>query len=362
MRYGIPLLGNRVAPRCTCADCMLVVTLARGRITTQDRVPLDITNPLNLLSGLRTRRVDTLVCGGIGPQAREMLAGEDIGVIDNVACSADEVLSAIAAGRLRSDYGFGAESRSAPGRPALSAVPVAQREAAEVDGKSRIDCLACRNRVCLRGETCAAALLGSAPRVTADAHRMLEAATDISTEEERQLCRLAELVYFCLEMQFRRIGIAFCEDLREPAQVLYGVLGRSFETVPVCCKAGGPPGGETQHDAERPGPASVVPPVTCNPVAQARLLNRAGTELNVIVGLCMGADCVFTRESDAPVTTLFVKDRSLANNPIGAVYSEYYLRESVTTARPWPTSDGTGHQAASHHRLSENHSAREELS
>ena len=75
-----------------------------------------------------------------------------------------------------------------------------------------------------------------------------------------------------------------------------------------------------------------VPPIACNPVAQARILNRAETDLNVIVGLCMGSDCLFTQESEAPVTTLFVKDKSLANNPIGAVYSEHYLRESVTTS------------------------------
>jgi uncharacterized metal-binding protein len=46
----------------------------------------------------------------------------------------------------------------------------------------------------------------------------------------------------------------------------------------------------------------------------------------------MGADCIFSRFSDAPVTTLFVKDRSLANNPIGAVYSDYYLKEGIQTA------------------------------
>jgi len=35
------------------------------------------------------------------------------------------------------------------------------------------------------------------------------------------------------------------------------------------------------------------------------------------------------------VTTLFVKDKSLVNNPIGAIYSDYYLNE-VTRA---PASD-----------------------
>jgi len=58
-------------------------------------------------------------------------------------------------------------------------------------------------------------------------------------------------------------------------------------------------------------------------------LNRVGVDLNVMVGMSMGADCIFSRFSDAPVTALFVKDRSLANNPIGAIYSEYYLREAT---------------------------------
>ena len=67
----------------------------------------------------------------------------------------------------------------------------------------------------------------------------------------------------------------------------------------------------------------------CNPLGQAAALNAAKTDLNIASGLCVGADCVFNQASHAPVTTLFVKDKSLANNPIGALYSERYLRESI---------------------------------
>jgi uncharacterized metal-binding protein len=296
-------------------------------------MPLDITSPLSLVPMLRSRRVDVVVCGGISPQTRGAMEAADIKIMDNVACSVDELLSAITGGRLRSGYGFGTE-------------PAAIESALSLDSQSQggtgIDCLACRDRVCLQGERCDALPPPAATPLSSDTQRMLEASTDISSEEERQLCRLAELVYFCLEMNFKRVGIAFCEELREPAEILCSVLDRSFETVPVGCKVGGPPlAGD-----------STLPPITCNPVAQAGTLNRVGTDLNVIVGLCMGADCVFTRESSAPVTTLFVKDRSLANNPIGAVYSEYHLRESVTTTHPWPASN----------RLSEVNAAREERS
>ena len=65
----------------------------------------------------------------------------------------------------------------------------------------------------------------------------------------------------------------------------------------------------------------------CDPCSIAAVLNASHTDLNVLVGLCVGADCLFNRESKAMVTTLFVKDKSLANNPIGAVYSHYYLKD-----------------------------------
>ena len=71
--------------------------------------------------------------------------------------------------------------------------------------------------------------------------------------------------------------------------------------------------------------------VACNPIGQADILNKAEVDFNVLIGLCIGTDCIFTQLSNAPVSTLFVKDKSLANNPIGAVYSDYYLKE-VTNA------------------------------
>ena len=58
----------------------------------------------------------------------------------------------------------------------------------------------------------------------------------------------------------------------------------------------------------------------CNPILQAKLLNDQKTEFNVIVGLCVGHDSLFTKYSDALVTTLVAKDRVLAHNPAGALY------------------------------------------
>ena len=62
----------------------------------------------------------------------------------------------------------------------------------------------------------------------------------------------------------------------------------------------------------------------CNPLLQAELLNRAGTGFNIIVGLCVGHDMLFTSHSEAPVTTLIVKDRLLGHNPVIGLFSRYH--------------------------------------
>jgi uncharacterized metal-binding protein len=196
-------------------------------------------------------------------------------------------------------------------------------------GREETDCLRCPNPVCLRGEGCWTASAVADGADPAGAAKVLEAAADISLEPERRLCRLAELVYFCLEMDYRRIGVAFCVDLREAAGILAGVLGRFFDVSAVCCKIGGIPRKRGAADPVVESMTGAVHALACNPLGQADALNRKGTDLNVAVGLCVGTDFLFAGASRAPVTTLFVKDKSLANNPIGAVHSEYHLRESL---------------------------------
>ena len=70
----------------------------------------------------------------------------------------------------------------------------------------------------------------------------------------------------------------------------------------------------------------------CNPAGQATLLNEAGTELNIICGLCVGHDAIFNMVSQAPVTTLIVKDRVLGHNPVAAIYSQYIRRTMLPQA------------------------------
>jgi uncharacterized metal-binding protein len=142
--------------------------------------------------------------------------------------------------------------------------------------------------------------------------------------------RVEDTVAFARLMGWRRVGIATCIGLLEEARRLELILrAQGLEPVSVCCKVGsvdkeklGVP------DREKVRPGTFEP--ACNPVAQARILNDVGTDLNVVVGLCVGHDILFGRHSKAPVTTLVVKDRVTGHNPAAALYGQpFYYRRLV---------------------------------
>jgi uncharacterized metal-binding protein len=137
--------------------------------------------------------------------------------------------------------------------------------------------------------------------------------------------RVKEIVEYARLTGIRRIGIAFCAGLQDEARRLADVLEKQgFVAASVLCKCGAIDktdlGVEEEHKIGDPGGFEAG----CNPILQAELLNRAGTEMNVIVGLCLGHDMLFTKHSAAPVTTFIVKDRLLAHNPAAALYSAYH--------------------------------------
>lgn len=94
-----------------------------------------------------------------------------------------------------------------------------------------------------------------------------------------------------------------------------------------------------EHEKVRPGRYEVI----CNPIAQAMLLNKEKTDLNIIFGLCVGHDTLFIMHSEAPVTCLAVKDRVLAHNPMGAIYTSYhYYRRKLYEDHLEGEEDATG--------------------
>lgn len=137
--------------------------------------------------------------------------------------------------------------------------------------------------------------------------------------------RIRELIEFCNLIGVKKLGIAFCMGLHDEAARVVKILEEAgFTVLSIRCKCGAIDKAKLSVPNEYKIQDSTKYEAACNPIAQAWVLNDAGTDLNVIVGLCIGHDILFTMHSKAPVTTLIVKDRLLGHNPVIALYSNYH--------------------------------------
>ena len=158
--------------------------------------------------------------------------------------------------------------------------------------------------------------------------RISRAAAEVEGTYYGRLTRVEEIIAFAHRIKATKIGLATCVGLIEETRAFVKVLtAKGLESYTVLCKVG-------SVDKCEVGIADAMKiqqgchEALCNPILQARTLNRQKTGLNVIVGLCVGHDSLFMRHSKAPVTTLITKDRVLAHNPAAALYTSnfYYKR------------------------------------
>lgn len=311
MFVAIPVLGDRVSPRCSIADKMMILNVSGSEIVSEKEKPLSDGSWGGIMQLLVQSKARKLVCGGINRFDKDNAVSKGIIVIDNVACGVNEVFEAIRNGKLKPGLGFSSAANGLADKVKEIGIKV----------NPNFNCLSCPDKDCEDGRECPM-VYGNLNNYLSEVYsNILETAADISLEEERQLCRLSEVIYFALEMKYKKIGLAYCTELTEQCEILTALLGRFFDVYPVSCKAGG----KTVNQSSRRGSQKIL----CNPEGQAKILNEIETDLNILVGLCVGADCIFNKESAAPATTLFVKDKSLANNPIGALYSQYYINEAT---------------------------------
>jgi uncharacterized metal-binding protein len=129
-------------------------------------------------------------------------------------------------------------------------------------------------------------------------------------------------------MGYQRLGLAFCIGLAREAAAVAGIFeAQGFEVASVLCKTGRVEKERIGlNDSEKiyQGTAESM----CNPILQAKLLNKAETDMNVLLGLCVGHDSLFFKYAQAPTTVLAVKDRVTGHNPLAAVYlAESYYRK-----------------------------------
>lgn len=151
------------------------------------------------------------------------------------------------------------------------------------------------------------------------------AAAEVESEGYCVWPRVEEIMRFAEKLGAKKIGIATCVGLLNEASLFAEILrARGFEPVGIGCKAGSQLKTAMGVDEK----FCDVGEVMCNPILQAKKLEAEGTELNVVIGLCVGHDSLFYKYSAAPATTLITKDRVTGHNPAGPLYTSksYYKK------------------------------------
>jgi len=148
------------------------------------------------------------------------------------------------------------------------------------------------------------------------ARALYKAASIVGQHNNGMTPRIKEALLLSKELELKRIGFAACVSMEWELGYLKKLFTKEgFQVFSVSCQIG-------RINAESRGVSEVNDCVRslCNPITQAEILNREDTQLNFILGLCMGHDILFNQYSKAPVSTLIVKDRVTGNNPAAALY------------------------------------------
>lgn len=152
------------------------------------------------------------------------------------------------------------------------------------------------------------------------------AAAGVESDYYCQMCRVEETIEFAKRIGAKKIGIATCVGLIRETRKLTDILRyHGFEVYGVACKAGT----VRKTEVGIPPKCENTGVNMCNPILQAKMLNAAHTDLNIVMGLCVGHDSLFYKYAEGLTTTLVVKDRVLGHNPVAALYAAdgYYHRK-----------------------------------
>ncbi len=156
--------------------------------------------------------------------------------------------------------------------------------------------------------------------------RIHHISADVEVTYHSKRTRIEEIIIFAKMMDWNHIGLAFCRGLIAETAMAYDYLTQAgFKVSSAMCSLCGIKRKEMNLMDFVPDGSSPI----CNPAGQALALNADGTDLNLIVGLCVGHDIIFTKYSEAPVSTFIVKDRVLGHNPVQSLYNRY-LKKTIT--------------------------------
>lgn len=181
-----------------------------------------------------------------------------------------------------------------------------------------MNCTKCTSKNCRKLETCKLQSIDKKSIIEAyhinENQAIVQAAANlVDNGRAGTLNRLQEIIAFAKEMNYKKIGLAYCYGMEIEASIIQNLIkNEGINVIAVSCTVGGMP----QNDINK---SSSINKVSCNPLSQASQMNSEGVDFAVMIGLCLGHDVLFQKYIHADVTTLVVKDRVLNHAPLDCV-------------------------------------------
>ena len=143
---------------------------------------------------------------------------------------------------------------------------------------------------------------------------IIENSYNVTSETKGKESRVNELILFSKKMGYKKLGLAFCKGLSMHAKKLDLMLkNEGFEVSSVCCKICDINKSEINVSKIN---KELDFEVSCNPLAQAEIINNSCVDLTITVGFCMGHDILFFKHIKSSVSPLVIKDRMYGHNPL----------------------------------------------
>ena len=143
----------------------------------------------------------------------------------------------------------------------------------------------------------------------------------IEGEYYGRMTRVEETIEFIKRIGAKKVGIATCVGLIPEAKLFAKLLDKEkISYYTVGCKVGAVDKTRIGIPEDKKLNRGCGHESMCNPILQAKILNEQKTDVNIMIGLCVGHDALFLKHVEAPTTVMIVKDRVLVHNPAAALY------------------------------------------
>lgn len=158
--------------------------------------------------------------------------------------------------------------------------------------------------------------------MTDEVGRLAKTSAYIEGEFYGKLTRVEETIEFIKRMGYKKVGIASCVGLMRETGIFVRILNaHGIKSFTVGCKIGAVDKTKIGIPEEKKVNGGCGHESLCNPIMQAKTLEKEKCDFNLVIGLCVGHDSLFLKYSAVPASVLVVKDRVLGHNPVQALYT-----------------------------------------